>query len=467
MATELLCYRPAPYSHNESLQRIEELVAAAGDSTVFSCLFRPQPSLANDEEQEAPPHLCGMARTSSLGRKRIPTTGLVNQGWGQEMKQAVRRSLGHARALPVLEILRREHAPLKADPVEHQDQVAPAPAAPVGPVGYTLMYGRETKVHPAPTVIPGYSRPDAGKYPFFAAYFYNGFVPPFSSLFVDVMMTYGFLLLDFTEHGGHHVRFVRLFENFIGIVPNVSLFCHFFIPHIKGANAFSDSTTWIPRPGSKEGRYTWESADPADIMWVNPRRGSDMTFLHQVFLHHQLFLPEGGFILVPSIIQICNNDRKDTIVTIMPECNTHGVTSTCHALAKEVVQELFDNLTVAHIRDEGSTIHATTIAEVDFVVCHTIEADLDVGGNSSRGVALDEEEKEDEDDHEEGRVEEPPAWHRQDEPTGTEGAEAANTEVTVERTLVEPPVHGASKKTRVLCMAATWETVHRNPPLVV
>ncbi|KAE8806275.1 hypothetical protein D1007_17514 [Hordeum vulgare] len=50
MATSVLCYRPAPNRHNDSLQHIEELVAAAGDSTTFSCSFRPQPSVANDEE---------------------------------------------------------------------------------------------------------------------------------------------------------------------------------------------------------------------------------------------------------------------------------------------------------------------------------------------------------------------------------------------------------------------------------
>ncbi|KAE8796126.1 hypothetical protein D1007_28986 [Hordeum vulgare] len=48
MATKLLRYRPTPDRHNGWLQRIEELVAAAGDSAMLSCLFRPQPSLGND-----------------------------------------------------------------------------------------------------------------------------------------------------------------------------------------------------------------------------------------------------------------------------------------------------------------------------------------------------------------------------------------------------------------------------------
>ncbi|KAE8793355.1 hypothetical protein D1007_32010 [Hordeum vulgare] len=55
MATELLHYRPASDRYNVWLQRIEELVATAGDSAALSCSFRPQPSLVNDEEQDAPP----------------------------------------------------------------------------------------------------------------------------------------------------------------------------------------------------------------------------------------------------------------------------------------------------------------------------------------------------------------------------------------------------------------------------
>ncbi|KAE8794701.1 hypothetical protein D1007_30537 [Hordeum vulgare] len=55
MVTELLRYRPSPDRHNDWLQRIEELVAAAGDSVALSFLFVPQPSHANGEEQDAPP----------------------------------------------------------------------------------------------------------------------------------------------------------------------------------------------------------------------------------------------------------------------------------------------------------------------------------------------------------------------------------------------------------------------------
>ncbi|KAE8800325.1 hypothetical protein D1007_24177 [Hordeum vulgare] len=54
MAVEVFRYRPAPDHHDEWLQRIKELVTATGDSATLSCWLRPQPFLANDEEQDAP-----------------------------------------------------------------------------------------------------------------------------------------------------------------------------------------------------------------------------------------------------------------------------------------------------------------------------------------------------------------------------------------------------------------------------
>ncbi|KAE8794165.1 Polypyrimidine tract-binding protein-like protein 1 [Hordeum vulgare] len=89
MATELLRYRPAPDHQDDWCYHIEELIAAACNSAALSCSLRPQPSLAN-EEQDAPPHLSGVSRTSSPGRKCDPAPGLVKPGWGPGMKQVAR-----------------------------------------------------------------------------------------------------------------------------------------------------------------------------------------------------------------------------------------------------------------------------------------------------------------------------------------------------------------------------------------
>ncbi|KAE8811434.1 hypothetical protein D1007_11819 [Hordeum vulgare] len=70
MATELLRYRPAPDRHDDWLQRIEELIVVAGDSTT------PR----------------SVSRTPCLGRKHDTAPGLVNPERDPEMKQAARWS---------------------------------------------------------------------------------------------------------------------------------------------------------------------------------------------------------------------------------------------------------------------------------------------------------------------------------------------------------------------------------------
>ena len=117
---------------------------------------------------------------------------------------------------------------------------------------YAFMWGKETRDHGAPHVLPGDIKPSADKYPFFTAYFYCGLVPPFSDFFSELMWTYGFRLLDFTPNAVTCMSvFAHMCENFVGVAPNVALFRHFFIPRIEG-DALSGSITWIPRPGSKQ-----------------------------------------------------------------------------------------------------------------------------------------------------------------------------------------------------------------------
>ncbi|KAE8780203.1 hypothetical protein D1007_46693 [Hordeum vulgare] len=82
MATELLRYWLALDRHEDWLHRIEELIAAAGDSAALSCSLRPQSYLANKEEQDVPPPpLRRVAdtkpgqETRSHARPREPKTG--------------------------------------------------------------------------------------------------------------------------------------------------------------------------------------------------------------------------------------------------------------------------------------------------------------------------------------------------------------------------------------------------------
>ncbi|KAE8775475.1 hypothetical protein D1007_52032 [Hordeum vulgare] len=117
MATELLRYSPACDCHNDWLQRIEELVAAVGDSAALSCSLRPQPSLPNDEEQDTPPppprrgaNPEPRQEARPRGRHREPRVGPGDEA----SYQVVPRPRADARLPPALHISRHEQAPLEA-----------------------------------------------------------------------------------------------------------------------------------------------------------------------------------------------------------------------------------------------------------------------------------------------------------------------------------------------------------------
>ena len=57
---------------------------------------------------------------------------------------------------------------------------------------YAYMWGRDTKDHDAPVVLPAGGKTPSDLYPFFCAYFYCGLVPPFSNFFSAMMYSFGF-----------------------------------------------------------------------------------------------------------------------------------------------------------------------------------------------------------------------------------------------------------------------------------
>lgn len=116
---------------------------------------------------------------------------------------------------------------------------------------YSYKRGRKNKDHDGVEVLPGSVPAVAVKYPFFVDYFYFGLVPPFSEMFNEVMQTYGFRLLDSTPNAVTCMFvFAHMCENFVGLVPNVPLFCHFYA-RIEG-DALSGSVTCIYRSRMKE-----------------------------------------------------------------------------------------------------------------------------------------------------------------------------------------------------------------------
>jgi hypothetical protein len=119
---------------------------------------------------------------------------------------------------------------------------------------HAYMWGRDTQDHIALVVLPADTKVSGDAYPFFCAYFYCGLVPPYSDFFTELMYTFGFWLLDFTLNAMTCMSvFAHMCENFVGVVPNVTLFCHFFIPCIEG-DALSGIMTWIPQ-AKANGKY--------------------------------------------------------------------------------------------------------------------------------------------------------------------------------------------------------------------
>src|SRR3954453_16869087 len=146
---------------------------------------------------------------------------------------------------------------------------------------YRLFRSTKTRAHPRTRVLSA----DAQKqyptgYPFFVVFFYCGLCPPFSEFFCDIMHTYNLHLLDFTPNAVLTMAvFAHLCENFVGVLPNVALFRHFFVPRVEKGEPLSGGVAWISRTGKKEaylevelhGRWEEWRADWCLIIEENPQ----------------------------------------------------------------------------------------------------------------------------------------------------------------------------------------------------
>jgi hypothetical protein len=119
---------------------------------------------------------------------------------------------------------------------------------------YYLFWATRTNAHPKTLVLPGSHRggPE-NKYPFFAAYFWCGLCPPFSEFFRDIMVTFGFHLLDFTPNAVMTMAiFAHLCENFVGVNPSTALFRHYFAPRVEKEDPLSGCISWVSKAGMKK-----------------------------------------------------------------------------------------------------------------------------------------------------------------------------------------------------------------------
>lgn len=83
-----------------------------------------------------------------------------------------------------------------------------------------------------------------GQVKFFSNFFMSRLVPPFLEFFTHIMEVHGLLLLQLHPNAITTLSvFAHLCENFIGVVPSVALFRHYYIPKIDNDNR-SGSITW-------------------------------------------------------------------------------------------------------------------------------------------------------------------------------------------------------------------------------
>ena len=83
-------------------------------------------------------------------------------------------------------------------------------------------------------VLPEGANVPSDLYRFFCVYFLCDLISPFSDFFGAMMMVYGFHLMDFTSNAMACMAIItHLCENFVGVVPNLDLFGHFFVPRVE------------------------------------------------------------------------------------------------------------------------------------------------------------------------------------------------------------------------------------------
>lgn len=92
---------------------------------------------------------------------------------------------------------------------------------------------------------PVSAQPDDGDAPIFTCFLKMGLVLPMSEFFVTVMETYGLLVAQLHPNTMLTLAiFAQLCEGFIGVVPSVALFLHFFIPRVELKKPLSGGVTF-------------------------------------------------------------------------------------------------------------------------------------------------------------------------------------------------------------------------------
>jgi len=115
-----------------------------------------------------------------------------------------------------------------------------------------LVAGRGNE-HGATVMKPVSAQPEDGDIPVFTLFLKMGLVPPLSDFTVAVMESYGIHLTQLHPNALMLLSiFAHLCEAFVGVMPSVALFRHYFIPRIDAKKPISGGVTFRLRNGLSE-----------------------------------------------------------------------------------------------------------------------------------------------------------------------------------------------------------------------
>ena len=100
------------------------------------------------------------------------------------------------------------------------------------------------------TEIKPVSEKDDGDVPFFVCFLTAGMVPPLSEFCQAVLEEYGLVIQQLHPNAVLVMAvFAHLCEGFVGVMPSVALFRHYFTPRVDAKKPISGGITWCLRNG--------------------------------------------------------------------------------------------------------------------------------------------------------------------------------------------------------------------------
>ena len=114
----------------------------------------------------------------------------------------------------------------------------------------------EVPARVATCILPPSATREPHQIPIFAIFMRMGLVPPFSDIFLVILEAYGLKLLHLTPSAILDLTiFAYTCEAFVGVVPFVALFRHFFYPRACKEGWMGGGVTFYFRPRIKAAGY--------------------------------------------------------------------------------------------------------------------------------------------------------------------------------------------------------------------